>query len=43
MFGDTHDFQGLVNDARTLEMVIGEEVELVEKIADINAAKWIHL
>lgn len=24
------------------ELVIGKEVELVEKIADIDAAQWIH-
>jgi hypothetical protein len=36
-------FKSLVNDVRVLEMVVGEEVELVEEVPDVYAGKRIHL
>lgn len=38
-----YPFQRLVNDIRMLKMVIREEVELVEEVANIDAAERIHL
>ena len=35
--------QSLVNDIRMLEMIIGEEVELIEEVADVDATERIHL
>lgn len=35
--------QGFINYFRMLEMIIGEEIELVKKIANVDTAKRIHL
>ena len=35
--------QSLVNLIRVLEVIIREEIELVEKIPDVDAAQWVHL
>lgn len=40
----TTDFlEGLVDYVGVLEVVVGEEVELIEEIADVYAAEGIHL
>jgi hypothetical protein len=43
VFWETDLFQCLVNDIGVLEMVIREEIELVQKVADIDATQRIHL
>lgn len=35
--------QCLIDDTGMLKMVVGEEVELIQEIPDIDAAKRIHL
>jgi hypothetical protein len=35
--------QSLVDDAGLLEVVVAEEVNLIEEVADVDAAKRIHL
>lgn len=42
-YSRTDLFKRLINDIRVLEMVVGEEVELVEEVPYINAAKRVHL
>lgn len=39
----TYILKSFVNDARVLKVVIREEVELVQKVPDIDTAKWVHL
>ena len=36
-------FQTIVNDFGVLEVGGNEEVELVEEVADVDAAEWVHL
>lgn len=39
----THRFKGFIDDLRMLEVIIGEKVELVQKIADVYTTERIHL
>lgn len=39
----SYSLQRVINDSRLLKVIIGEEVELVQEVANINAAKGIHL
>ena len=39
----THRLKCLVNNIRVREVVIGKEVELVQKIPNVNTTKRIHL
>lgn len=39
----TYILERLVDDARVLEVVVREEIDLVEEVANIDAAKRIHL
>lgn len=39
----THRLESLVNDVRMREVVVGKEVELIQKIPNVNTAKRIHL
>ena len=39
----TYSLKGVVDDLEMLEVIIGEEVELVEEITYINTTQWIHL
>ncbi|GAA3301152.1 hypothetical protein GCM10020218_094340 [Dactylosporangium vinaceum] len=36
-------FQRLINNIRIRKIVVGKEVELVEKVSYIDAAQWVHL
>jgi hypothetical protein len=40
---DTHILECVINDLRMLEVIVREEVELIEEVSNIDAAKWIHL
>ena len=40
---DAYLLESVINNARMLKVIIGEEIELVEKVADINAAERVHL
>jgi hypothetical protein len=39
----THRLERLVNNIRVREVVVGKEVELVQKIPNVNTTKRIHL
>lgn len=39
----TYRFQGIIDDLGMLKVVVGEEVELIEKVSYIYAAQGIHL
>ena len=39
----TYSFESLVDNARMLEIVVGKEVKLIQKIPDVDAAKGVHL
>lgn len=36
-------FESFVNNVWMLKMVVGEKVELVEEISNVDAAEWVHL
>lgn len=39
----TNFFQCLVNNVWMLEMIVGKEIELIEKISNVYAAQGVHL
>ena len=39
----SYRFKGFVNNTGSLEVVVGKEVYLIEEVAYIDAAEWIHL
>jgi hypothetical protein len=39
----TYTFEGIIDDSRLLEMVIGEKVELIQEVANVDATQGIHL
>lgn len=41
--GGSYLSQSIVNDVWVLEMIVREEVELVQEVANIYAAKRVHL
>lgn len=45
MKGESHGnlFQRFVNHVRVLEVVVRKEVELVQKVPDVDAAEGVHL
>jgi len=40
---NTYILESFVNDARVLEVVVGEKVDLIEEVADVDTAERIHL
>jgi hypothetical protein len=40
---ETYCMERLINYARALELIIGEKVDLIQKIPDVNAAQRVHL
>lgn len=39
----SYNFESLIDDFSMLKMIVREEIELVQKVADVNTAQWIHL
>lgn len=39
----THFLQRIIDHVRMREVVIGKEIKLVQKVANVDAAEWIHL
>lgn len=39
----TYHLESLINDVGMLKVVVGEEVELIEEVPNVNAAQRIHL
>ena len=39
----THLFERFINHTRMLKVIVGEEVELIEKVSDVDTAERIHL
>jgi hypothetical protein len=39
----TYGFESLIDNAWMLEIVIGKEVKLIQKVPDVDTAKRIHL
>jgi hypothetical protein len=39
----SYAFECVVNNTRVLEVVVGKEIDLIEKVANIDAAQRVHL
>jgi hypothetical protein len=42
VLSQTYIFQCLINHICVRETIVGEVIELVQKVTDIDAAEWIH-
>lgn len=43
MLRNAYEFEGVVNDSWMLELVVGEEIELVQEVPYVDAAERVHL